>query len=74
LPAAVALFPVKCCKNNSSPLCLRIAKNDLWHTRVDTSQDVPLMQVDVPNQTWSGGGYPPSWKKPYPPSPAAPPW
>ena len=24
------------------------------------------MKVDVPNQKWSGGGYPPSWKKPYP--------
>jgi hypothetical protein len=47
-------------------LCLRISKNDVWDARVDTSQDVPLMRVDVPNQTWSGGGYPPSWKKPYP--------
>ena len=47
-------------------LCLRVAKNDVWDARVDTSQDVPLMKVDVPNQKWSGGGYPPSWKKPYP--------
>jgi len=47
-------------------LCLRVAKNDLWDARVDTSQDVPLMRVDVANQTFSGGGYPPSWKKPYP--------
>ncbi|MCH5377831.1 MAG: hypothetical protein JJ992_28075, partial [Planctomycetes bacterium] len=47
-------------------LCLRISKNDVWDARVDTSQDVPLMRVDVPAQTWSGGGYPPSWKKPYP--------
>jgi len=50
----------------SGTLCLRIAKNDIWDARVDTSQDVPLMKVDVPNNKWSGGGYPPSWKKPYP--------
>ena len=31
-------------------LCLRVAKNDIWDARVDTSQDVPLMKVDVPNQ------------------------
>lgn len=47
-------------------LCLRIAKNDVWDARVDTSKDAPLMKVDVPNNKWSGGGYPPSWKKPYP--------
>ena len=47
-------------------LCMRVSKNDIWDARVDTSQDVPLMKVDVPNNTWSDGGYPPSWKKPYP--------
>lgn len=47
-------------------LCLRVAKNDIWDARVDTSEDVPLMKVDVPNAKWSGGSYPPSWKKPYP--------
>ena len=50
----------------SGTLCIRLAKNDIWDARVDTSQDVPLMKVDVPNNKWSGGGYPPSWKKPYP--------
>ena len=50
----------------NTALCLRVAKNDVWDARIDTSQDVPLMQVDVPNQKWSGGGYPPSWRKPYP--------
>jgi len=50
----------------SGTLCMRLSKNDIWDARVDTSQDVPLMKVDVPNNTWSGGGYPPSWKKPYP--------
>ncbi|MCX7046933.1 MAG: hypothetical protein NTX50_15775 [Candidatus Sumerlaeota bacterium] len=44
-------------------LCLRVAKNDIWDARVDTSQDVPLMRVDVANNKWSGGAYPPSWKK-----------
>jgi hypothetical protein len=47
-------------------LCLRITKSDIWDARIDTSEDVPLMKVDVPNQKWSGGGYPPSWKKSYP--------
>ncbi|MHB8897394.1 MAG: glycosyl hydrolase family 95 catalytic domain-containing protein [Thermoguttaceae bacterium] len=47
-------------------LCMRLSKNDLWDARVDTSEDAPLMRVDVPGGTWSGGSYPPSWKKPYP--------
>lgn len=47
-------------------LCLRVAKNDIWDARVDTAEDGPLLKVDVPNQKWSGGGYPPSWQKPYP--------
>jgi len=47
-------------------LCLRVAKNDVWDARIDTSQDVPMMQVDVANRKWKGGGYPPSWKQPYP--------
>ena len=50
----------------SGTLCMRVSKNDIWDARVDTSQDVPLMKVDVPNNKWSGGGYPASWKKPYP--------
>jgi len=47
-------------------LCMRIAKNDVWDARVDTAQDPPILKVDVANQKWTGGGYPPSWKKPYP--------
>lgn len=48
-------------------LCLRVTKNDVWDARVDTSQDPPLMRVDIPNQKWSGGtGSPPSYGKPYP--------
>ncbi len=48
-------------------LCLRVAKNDIWDARVDTSADPPLMKVDIPNQKWSGGGgNVPSWGNPYP--------
>lgn len=54
-------------------LSLRVAKNDVWDARVDTSADPPLLKVDVPNQKWSGGGgNVPSWGRPYPsPRPAA---
>jgi hypothetical protein len=51
---------------HNGALCMRLAKNDIWDARVDTSQDAPLMKVDVPNARWSGGGYPPSWKKSHP--------
>lgn len=48
-------------------LCLRVAKNDVWDARVDTSADPPLLKVDIANQKWSGGGgNVPSWGKPYP--------
>ena len=47
-------------------LCVRVTKNDLWDARVDTSQDPPMLRVDIPNQKWSGGGNPPSYAKPYP--------
>jgi hypothetical protein len=54
-------------------LCLRVAKNDVWDARVDTSADPPLLKVDLANQKWTGGeGNVPSWGKPYPtPRPAA---
>ena len=52
--------------SRNGTLCLRLTKSDIWDARVDTAEDQPLMKVDVPNQKWSGGGYPPSWKKPYP--------
>jgi hypothetical protein len=47
-------------------LCLRISKNDIWDARVDTSQDPPMVKVDVPNHKWTGGGTNPSYNKPYP--------
>ena len=43
--------------DRNGTLCLRVGKNDVWDARVDTSRDVPLMKVDVPNRKWSGGGY-----------------
>jgi hypothetical protein len=48
-------------------LCLRVTKSDVWDARVDTSQDPPMLQVDIPSQTWKGGSSsPPSYSKPYP--------
>ena len=54
-------------------LCLRVAKNDIWDARVDTSQDPPLMKVDVARRKWTGGMDSmgggkniPSWARPYP--------
>ena len=47
-------------------LCMRVSKNDIWDARVDTRR-IPLPKVDVPNQTWAGGGRAASWwKRPYP--------
>ena len=36
-------------------LCLRLTKNDIWDARIDTSQDPPLLRMDVRNRTWTGG-------------------
>lgn len=49
-------------------LCLRVTKNDLWDARIDTSQDPPLLKMDVARGTWSGGTRKvPSWHNfPYP--------
>ena len=48
-------------------LCLRVTKNDVWDARVDTSQDPPLLRVDLPNQKWSGGSSSlHSYSTPYP--------
>jgi len=44
-----------------------VTKNDLWDARVDTSQDPPMLQVDIPNRKWKGGtSSPPSYANPYP--------
>ncbi|MFO1531487.1 MAG: hypothetical protein U1F77_17555 [Kiritimatiellia bacterium] len=48
-------------------VCLRVAKNDIWDARIDTSADPALMKVDLPGQKWQGGGgNVPSWNRPYP--------
>jgi len=49
-------------------ICLRVTKNDLWDARIDTSEDPPLLKMDVRNRTWSGGtNSAPSWSNhPYP--------
>ena len=48
-------------------LCIRVTKNDVWDARVDTSNDPPMMRVDIPNQKWSGGiDSPQSWNNGYP--------
>lgn len=36
-------------------LCLRLTKNDIWDARIDTSQDPPLLRMDVRNRSWTGG-------------------
>jgi hypothetical protein len=53
--------------DRNGSLCLRVAKNDVWDARVDTSADPPLLKVDVANQKWTGGaGNVPSYGRPYP--------
>jgi len=48
-------------------LCLRISKNDIWDARMDTSEDAPLLKVDVPKHQWTGGGgLNPSYNRPSP--------
>jgi hypothetical protein len=48
-------------------LCLRISKNDIWDARVDTSQDPPLLKVNVTNHQWTaGGGLNQSYHRPFP--------
>lgn len=41
--------------DRNGALCLRISKNDLWDARIDTSQDPPLLEMDVSNRSWTGG-------------------
>jgi hypothetical protein len=49
-------------------MCMRVTKNDLWDARIDTSEDPPLLKMDIKNRSWSGGtGQPASWvNRPYP--------
>ena len=50
-------------------LTLRLTKNDVWDARVDTSEDPPLLKIDVKNKKLDGPlkGPIPSWHShPYP--------
>jgi hypothetical protein len=47
-------------------LVLRITKNDVWDARIDTSQDPPLMKVDITGGSWTNTPHPKSWSNPYP--------
>lgn len=50
-----------------SKLVLELAKNDVYDARIDTSNDHPLLKIDVANHSWSGTvAIPSSWDKPYP--------
>ena len=51
---------------NQGALSMRVAKNDVWDARIDTSRDGEMLKVDLEKQKWSGGGNVPSWKNPYP--------
>jgi hypothetical protein len=43
-------------------LSMRVAKVDLWDARIETSQDPPLLKMDIRAKKWSGGaGKVPSW-------------
>jgi len=52
--------------DNQGALSMRVAKNDVWDARIDTSLDCEILKVDLEKQKWSGGGNVPSWGKPYP--------
>ena len=49
-----------------SDLRLRVAKNDCWDMRIDTSEDPPLPRIDPATGTVTGHGDAGSWKHPYP--------
>lgn len=47
-------------------LVMHLAKNDVWDARLVTKEDPPLLDVNVKERTWTGGGRPASWNHPYP--------
>lgn len=45
-----------------SKLVLELTKNDVYDARIDTSNDHPLLKIDVANHSWSGTvAIPSSW-------------
>ncbi|MDB4582018.1 hypothetical protein N9164_02580 [Draconibacterium sp.] len=47
-------------------LVMHLAKNDVWDARLITKDDPPLLNVNVKEHSWMGGGRPASWNNPYP--------
>lgn len=47
-------------------LVMHLAKNDVWDARLVTAEDPPLLNVNVKEHSWMGGGRPASWNHPYP--------
>ena len=54
--------------SHAGDIVVRVTKNDVWDSRMDTSEDADLLTVDVKNHRWTGKrGAQASWKKhPYP--------
>jgi len=54
--------------SQAGDIVVRVTKNDVWDSRMDTSEDPDMPTVDVTSRKWTGSrGAPPSWKKrPYP--------
>lgn len=46
---------------------MHLAKNDVWDARLMIEKDPPLLNVNVKEHTWVGGGRPASWNHPSPP-------
>lgn len=49
-------------------LLMRLTKNDVWDARVDTTNDPPLLKIDIQNKKLGGpiAGSMPSWDRPFP--------
>jgi hypothetical protein len=54
--------------SRGNEILLNVTKNDVWDSRIDTSEDADLLRVDVKERTWPEvWGAQASWKKnPYP--------
>ena len=52
--------------SQENDLVMHLAKNDVWDARLVTEEDPPLLNVNVNEHSWMGGGRPASWNHPYP--------
>ena len=49
--------------SHAGDIVVRVAKNDVWGSRIDTSEDAGLLTVDVRNHKWTGKrGAQASWR------------